>query len=66
MKTNIISKEPITSVQGNPVIVGGIIVTGLQLVIVAGATSRFSRGSPGKGYGLIVVPVGRQSIAVGV
>lgn len=66
MRTNIISKEPTTSVQGYPVIVGGTIVTGLQPVIVAGATSRFCRGSPRNGYGLIVVPVGRQSIAVGV
>jgi hypothetical protein len=46
--------------------VGGIIVTGLQPVIVAGATSRFARGNPGKGYGLMVVPVDKQSMAVGV
>jgi hypothetical protein len=66
MRTNTISKEPTTSVQGNPVMVGGQIVIGLQPVIVAGATSRFSRGIPGKGYGLIVVAVGKQSMAVGV
>lgn len=61
-----ISKEPMTSVHGNPVIVGGTMVTGLQPVIVAGATSRFANGNPGNGYGLMVVPVGKQSIAVGV
>jgi hypothetical protein len=65
-KSYTISKEPITSVHGNPVMVGGIIVTGLQPVIVAGETSRFARGNPGKGYGLMVVPVDKQSMAVGV